>query len=113
MPDYAFYPQTDEVNAKLDRETPIWKYPFLLWMRRLGGYPFDSEMVSGAFDFNSAPFFQSFVEVRVERSQGRVRFLLHGVNGPLRWRDIQATPSVVSAGSTSDDMVEFVAPLKK
>lgn len=113
VPDYAYYPRTDEVNAKLDRETPFWKQPFLLWMRLLGGYPFDSEMVSGAFDFNRAPFFQSFVEVRVERSQNRVRFLVHGVNGPLRWREIQATPSVVPTGSSPDGPVEFIAPLTR
>ncbi len=113
VPDYAFYPRTDEVNAKLDRETPFWKQPFLLWMRLLGGYPFDSEMVSGAFDFNTAPFFQSFVEVRVERSQNRVRFLVHGANGPLRWRDIQATPSMIPPGSSPDNVVEFIAPIAK
>jgi hypothetical protein len=113
VPDYAFYPRTDEVNAKLDRETPFWKYPFLLWMRALGGYPFDSEMVSGAFDFNTAPFFQSFVEVRVERSQNRVRFLVHGVNGPLRWRDIQTTPGILPPVSSPDGLVEFIAPLTK
>jgi hypothetical protein len=81
-------------------------------MRQLGGYPFDSEMVSGAFDFNKAPFFQSFVEVRVERSQERVRFLLHGVNGLLRWRDIQATPDLIPPGASRDGFVEFIAPLK-
>lgn len=113
MQDYAFYPRTDEVNAKLDRETPLWKKPFLIWMRRLGGYPFDSEMVSGAFDFNRAPFFQSFLEVRVERSLNRVRFVLYGVNGPLRWRDIQANGTVRPVGSHDDDQVEFIAPLNK
>jgi uncharacterized membrane protein HdeD (DUF308 family) len=113
VPDYAFYPRTDEVNAKLDRETPLWKQPFLLWMRLLGGYPFDSEMVSGAFDFNTSPFFQSFVEVRVERSQNRVRFLVHSVNGPLRWRDIQATPSMIPLGSSPEGQVEFIATLSK
>ncbi|MEQ1764037.1 MAG: metallophosphoesterase [Pyrinomonadaceae bacterium] len=113
LPDYAFYPRTDEVNAKLDRETPFWKYPFLLWMRALGGYPFDSEMVSSAFDFNTAPFFQSSVEVRVERSQNRVRFLVHGVSGPLRWRDIQTTPGILPPVSSPDGLVEFIAPITK
>lgn len=111
VPDFAYYPRGDAVNAKLDRETPFWKYPFLLWMRQLGGYPFDSEMVSGAFDFNSAPFFQSFVEVRVERSQNRVRFLLYGVNGPLSWRDIQASPSLIPPGTSPDSPAGFIAPL--
>ena len=111
LPNHAFYPRSDQVNAKLDRETPFWKQPFLLWMRLLGGYPFDSEMVSGAFDFNKAPFFQSFVEVQIERSQNRIRFIVHGVNGPLRWRNIQVTPDLIPSDAEPDGTVEFIAPL--
>ena len=110
--DFAIYPSTKDINAKLDRETPIWKQPFLQWMRILGGYPFDSEMVSGAFDFNRAPFFQSFLEVRVERSMQQVRFLLHGVNGPLRWGDLRTGGSVKPADKTDEDPVEFIAPIR-
>ena len=111
--DYAFYPRSDDVNRKLENETPFWKRPFLIWMRTLGGWPFDSEVVSGAFDFNSAPFFQSFVEVRVERSRNRVSFLVHGVNGPLRWREIQTSPGMTPDGSLPDDLVEFNATIAK
>ena len=99
---YAFYPRTDDVNQKLDRETPFWKKPFLVWMRTLGGWPFDSEMVSGAFDFNSAPFFQSFLEVRVERSQNRVRFIPFGVHGSLKWSEIQLSPGLRPAITTDE-----------
>jgi hypothetical protein len=109
--DYAFYPRTDELMAKIRNEVPFWKMPFVLWMRWFHGYPFDDEMVSGAFDFNRAPFFQSFLEVSVERSQRRVRFLLYGVNGPLRWRDIQIGGQVKPPDKTDDDQVEFIAPL--
>ena len=112
VPDYAFYPSTKDVNAKLDRETPYWKLPFLQWMRWFGGYPFDSEMVSGAFDFNRAPFFQSFLEVRVEQSMKRVRFLLYGVNGQLRWRDLRTGGSAKDPKANDDDSVEFIAPFK-
>ncbi|HEX7294197.1 MAG TPA: hypothetical protein VF251_00510, partial [Pyrinomonadaceae bacterium] len=111
VPDYAFYPRTDELTAKIKHEAPYWKLPFLVWLRVLGGYPFDSEMVSGAFDFNYAPFFQSFLEVNVERSQKRVRLLLYGVNGPLRWRDIQVGGQVKPPDKSDDDLVEFIAPL--
>jgi hypothetical protein len=45
---------------------------------------FSVEALSGIFDLNHAPFFQSFVEVRVERSKKRVVFSLNGVNGPLQ-----------------------------
>ena len=109
--EYAFYPRTDELTTKIRNEAPYWKMPFLAWMQWFHGYPFDAEMVSGAFDFNRAPFFQSFVEVSVERSQKRVRVLLYGVNGPLRWRDIQVGGQVKPADKTGDDFVEFLAPL--
>ena len=109
--EYAFYPRTDQLTAKIKAEAPLWKLPFLLWLRYLHGYPFNDEMVSGAFDFNRAPFFQSFVEVIVERSQKRVRILLYGVNGQLRWRDIQVGGQVKPADKTDDDFVEFIAPL--
>jgi len=110
-PDYAYYPRGDEVEAKIKNEAPWWKLPFLFWLQVLQGWPFGQEMVSGAFDFNRAPFFQSFVQVNVERSQNRVRLSLYGVNGPLRWRDIQATGSVKPPDKTDDDFVEFMLPL--
>jgi uncharacterized membrane protein HdeD (DUF308 family) len=109
---YAFYPRTDELTAKINRETPSWKMPFYWWMKWLHGYPFDSEMVSGAFDFNRAPFFQSFVEVSVERSNNRVRFLLYDAGGQLRWRDIQTSGQVKPADKSENDFVEFSAPMK-
>jgi hypothetical protein len=108
--DYAFYPRTDELTDKINRQTPFWKMPFYWWMKWLHGYPFDAETVSGAFDFNRAPFFQSFVEVRVERSNNLVRFFLYGANGQLRWRDIQTSGSVKTVIKSDDDFVEFVAP---
>ncbi len=111
LTDYAFYPRTDQLTAKIKNEAPYWKMPFLVWLRVLRGYPFDSEMVSGAFDFNYAPFFQSFLEVNVERSQKRVRFQLYGVNGPLRWRDIQVGGQVKPPDKSDDDFVEFIAPI--
>ena len=113
LSDYAFYPRTDQLTAKIRNEAPFWKLPFLVWLERFQGYPFDQEMVSGAFDFNYAPFFQSFLEVSVERSQNRVRFLLYGVNGQLRWRDIQVGGQVRPGDKADDDPVEFIAPLSE
>ena len=112
-PDYAFYPRTDELEKKIANEAPFWKMPFFWWMQKLGGYPFDSETVSGAFDFNRAPFFQSFLEVSVEPSQNRVRFLLYGVNGQLRWRDIQVAGNVKPTEKSDNDPVEFIAPMRR
>ena len=109
--DYAFYPRTDQVNEKLRNEAPFWKMPVLAWMKWLGGYPLTQETLSGVFDFNRAPFFQSFMEVIVERSQNRVRLLLYGVNGQLRWKDIQVGGSTKPPEKSGDDFVEWVLPL--
>jgi len=108
---WAFYPSGDAVNTKLDAETPAWKQPFWLWIKRFGAWPISIETLSGMFDFNHAPFFQSFVEVRVERSKNRVVFALHGANGPINWRDLQMSSEEVMGGG-SDDPVEFTVEMR-
>ena len=111
VPDYAFYPSIDAVSKKLDAETPFWKRPAWWWVRRYGAWPFSVEALSAVFDFNRAPFFQSFIEVRVERSRNRVVLAVMGVDGPLRWRDLQTGGAVLPAGQSGDDVVEFVLTL--
>jgi Calcineurin-like phosphoesterase len=107
---WAFYPDPQSVRAKLDAETPAWKLPFWLWVRRFGAWPLSSETLSGMFDFNHAPFFQSFMEVRVEASKARVVLLLHGVNGPLKWRDLSTSATPIPGQAGADDPVQFVIP---
>ena len=87
--DWAFYPRTDRLKAKMGAEMPIWKQPFWQWIKWFNAWPFSVEALSGLFDFNRAPFFQSFMEVRVERSKRRIVLALYGVDGSLRWRDLQ------------------------
>lgn len=106
--DCGFYPRKDEIVAKLDRETPLWKLPLWLWVKKLGGWPFNAEGIASAFNFNLAPFFQSFVEVRVESSRNSVRIIPHGVLGPLQWRDLQVFGQVIPTGKKPEDGVEFV-----
>jgi 3',5'-cyclic AMP phosphodiesterase CpdA len=113
LADWAFYPSTSSVVDKLDRHTPLWKWPFWVWTRRFGAWPFSAEGLSAAFDYNVAPFFQSFVEVRVERSAGRVRLIPHGVNGRLRWADLQASPSLRPADRGPEDLVEVALPMPR
>ena len=108
--DFAFYPRTDALSAKLNAETPSWKWPAWWWVRRFGAWPFSVEGLSAVFDFNRAPYFQSFVEVRVERSQSRVVFAVIGVDGPLRWREVQTGGAGRPGGQSDDDPVEFVVP---
>ncbi len=107
---WAFYPSPQAVFAKLDAETPAWKQPFWQWIKRFGAWPVEIETLSGMFDFNHAPFYQSFVEVRVERSKQRVVFALHGVNGPLHWRDLHVSPGG-TLGTAADAPVEFVVEM--
>jgi uncharacterized membrane protein HdeD (DUF308 family)/3',5'-cyclic AMP phosphodiesterase CpdA len=106
--DWAFYPRTDRLRAKLDVETPVWKQPFWYWIKWLDAWPFSIEALSGIFDFNHAPFFLSFMEVRVERSKRQVVLVLNGIHGPLRWSDLQTGGAVVPSGAIADDPVEFV-----
>jgi hypothetical protein len=109
--DWAYYPRTDQLRDKIDTETPLWKQPFWYWIKWFKAWPFSVEALSGLFDFNRAPFFQSFMEVRVERSKRRVVLALNGVNGPLRWRDLQTNGNVAPTGATPDDLVEFIVPM--
>src|SRR5947209_4837456 len=98
IPDCAFFPRTDAVIAKLDRDTPAWKMPLWLWAKELRGWPASAEALAGAFDYSRAPFFQSFVEIRVESSANRVCLIPHGASGPLRWRDLQTFGAIMPPG---------------
>ncbi len=106
---WAFYPGTEDVYTKLENETPAWKRPVWFWIKRFGAWPLSIEALSSLFDFNYAPFYQSFVEVRVERSKGRVVFALHGVNGPIPWRDLDVAPG--GPGKDPEAPVELVVEL--
>jgi 3',5'-cyclic AMP phosphodiesterase CpdA len=112
VPQWAFHPSTAALTAKIDFHTPRWKWPFWVWTKRFGAWPFSVEWLSAAFDYNVAPFFQSFVEMRVEPSAGRVRMLPWGVHGRLRWRDLQASPGWRPEGHGPDELVEIVLPMR-
>jgi 3',5'-cyclic AMP phosphodiesterase CpdA len=66
--DWAFHPTTAQVTGKIRATLPPWKTPFWWWTQYLGAWPYSVEWLSAAFDVNVAPFYQSFVEVRVEPS---------------------------------------------
>jgi uncharacterized membrane protein HdeD (DUF308 family) len=109
--EWALYPSREAIVRKVDRLTPAWKRPFWWWTDRHQAWPFSAEYLSALFDYNVAPFFQSFLEVRVEPSRGRVRLLPYGVHGRLRWREIARSP-VLAAATRDDDLVEWVVPMR-
>ena len=108
---WAFHPTTAQVTGKIRATLPPWKAPFWWWTRYLRAWPYSVEWLSAAFDVNVAPFYQSFVEVRVEPSTGRVRLRPYGINGRLRWVDLQASPELQPVGVGPEDPVEWSLPL--
>jgi hypothetical protein len=108
---WAFYPARAPLVAKIDANTPLWKAPAWWWTRRFHAWPFSAEWLSPAFDYNVAPFFQSFFEVRVEPSTNRVRLLPWGVHGRLRWSDLETSVGLRPAGISADLPVEWIFEL--
>ena len=109
--EWALYPGRDAIVAKVDRLTPWWKRPAWWWTERHQAWPFSAEYLSALFDYNVAPFFQSFLEVRVEASARRVRLLPHGVHGRLRWKDITRSAGLAAA-TRDDELAEWVVPMR-
>ena len=106
---WAFYPRTEQVRSKIGTNMTPLKWPLWWWTDRLDAWPFSVEWLSAAFDFNVAPFYQSFVEVRVEPSAGRVRVLPYGVAGRLRWEDLDGSADLRPPGATPSDFAEWTA----
>lgn len=109
--DYAFYPRYDPLVKKIEENTSWYKYPAWWYTKKFDGWPFSAEWLSAAFDYNVAPFFQSFMEIKVERSTGRVRFIPYSQDGRLKWEDITSTEDVRPANASPDSYVEWVVPL--
>ena len=110
--EWAFYPGRDALVAKTDARTPWWKRPAWVWTRNYHAWPFSSEWMSALFDYNVSPFFQSFVEVRVERSANRIRIWPYGVHGRLRWRELSRSPVLTAATGGADDFVEWAVAMR-
>ena len=108
---WAHYPNRESVAMKIETMTPWWKRPAWFWVREFDAWPFGPEWLSGIFDYNVAPFFQSFVEVRVERSANQVRVIPYGVHGRLTWGEIASSPGLRTAGATDQDFVEWIVPM--
>jgi hypothetical protein len=107
----GFYPRADALVSIIEQRTPAWKWPLWLWIKRLGAWPSSPEAVASAFNYDRAPFYQSFMEVRVEGSTETVKLWLYGPNGRLRWRDLHVHKDAIPGGQAADDLVEFSFPL--
>jgi hypothetical protein len=108
---WAFYPSRERVEQKIDGATPAWKWPLWWWTKHFDAWPFSAEWLSAAFDYNVAPFYQSFVEVRVEPSRDRVRLLPYGIHGRLRVADLEASPNLRPPAGSTEDELEWVVPM--
>ena len=106
---WAFYPSRQELLAKTDRLTPWYKWPAWVWVKRYQAWPFAVEWLSAAFDYNVAPFFQSFVVVSVEPSRNRFRILPYTASGRMTWEELQRSSTVQRSGKGR--FVEFVFPM--
>ncbi len=109
--EWAYYPDRPAVNGKIEAETPWWKRPAWWWTRRSGAWPFTAEWLSALFDYNVAPFFQSFIEVKVEASANRVRLIPYGVHGRLTWGEIASSENLRASAGTDQTLVEWVLPM--
>jgi 3',5'-cyclic AMP phosphodiesterase CpdA len=107
--DWAFYPSRQALLEKTDRFTPWWKWPAWVWVKTYRAWPYSVEWLSAAFDYNVAPFFQSFVVVSVEPSRDRIRILPYTASGRMTWGELQHSPS--QTGHGPEEFVEFTFPL--
>jgi 3',5'-cyclic AMP phosphodiesterase CpdA len=105
---WAYYPNQASVVEKIHTYTPWWKWPAWVWTRSVGAWPSSAEWLSAMFDYNVAPFFQSFVVVTVHPAARQITIRPWGINGPLTWKDFDRSPSVVPPGAGADALVEWV-----
>jgi 3',5'-cyclic AMP phosphodiesterase CpdA len=105
--DWAIYPSREPLMNKIDSLTPRWKYPAWMWLKKYNGYPFSAEWLSAAFDYNQAPYFQSFMEIKVEKSKNRIRLIPYGIHGQLRWRELEYGGKGKPASAGKDDLAQW------
>jgi uncharacterized membrane protein HdeD (DUF308 family) len=111
--EWAYHPTRAQVVGKIEATIPFWKKPAWWWTERFRSWPFSAEWLSAAFDANVAPFYQSFVEVRVEPSTGRIRLIPYGVHGRLLWADLDRSAGAIPPGVTRDSPVEWVVEMTR
>ncbi|MBZ5856061.1 metallophosphoesterase family protein [Flavihumibacter profundi] len=109
--DYAFYPSYNPLVKKIDDNTSWYKYPAWWYTKKFNGWPFSAEWLSAAFDYNVAPFFQSFMEIKVQKSNNRICYIPYSQDGRLKWKDITSTPGARGGNTDPESLVEWSIPL--
>jgi hypothetical protein len=110
VPTWAYYPSQRDVVEKIRVNTPWWKWPAWVWTRSFGAWPSSAEWLSAMFDYNVAPFFQSFVVVTVDPIARRITIKPWGIHGPLSWGELDRSSNAMPSGTTTDGAVEWVVP---
>jgi hypothetical protein len=106
---WAHYPTREAITDMLDENLPPWVQPLWWWTQKFDGYPFSSDVLSTAFDFDRSPFLNSFVVVEVDGAGRQVRIVPYGVKGRLRWSDL-----ALPAGSSyaPQEEAEWIIPMR-
>ena len=110
--DWAFYPSTEAVRAKLENETGRWKWPVWWWIKRFKAWPASVEALSGMFDFNRSAVFSELHG----SSRGRLR-ATGAIDTawrprPAPWRDLQIGGAIRPKGASPDDPAEWVVAME-
>jgi len=109
---WAHYPSAEPFIEKIEKNNGPLKRPFWIWTKKYHGYPFSPEWLSAAFDYNTSPFFQSFIEVEVNPAHNVVVLKAHGIRGPLKWSEMAYSEGLKPAGLSDDAPVEWRFPLR-
>lgn len=107
---WAYYPNQHDVVEKIVTNTPWWKWPAWVWTSKFGAWPSSAEWLSAMFDYNVAPFFQSFVVVTVDPAERTVKIRPWGIHGPLTWGDLDRSKGPLTPGVAGDSAVEWRMP---
>jgi uncharacterized membrane protein HdeD (DUF308 family) len=110
--EFAFYPSREPLVRKITDNTAWYKSPAWWWARQLDGWPFSAEWLSAMFDYNVSPYFQSFMEIRVEHSRKRVTLIPYSNHGRIKWRDMTSTKGARPESASMDDFAEWVIPME-
>ena len=103
---YSFYPSHDPLVKKIEENKARYKYPSW-WAKQLNGWTFYAEWLSAMFDYNVSPYFQSFMKIKVERSENRVILIPYSNHGRIKWNDMTSTPGARPTGVSPDDYAEW------